>query len=250
MDYFRIILLVFFGALPSLIWLAYYLRKDIHPEPKKTIVKIFLWGAIATLPALIMQTGLTDLTEKALIYFPFSAFPVLADIVKWFIVIALIEEAMKYFVVKIAILGGPDMDEPLDIMLYMVVAALGFAAMENALYLFSPIDSLPFPNIITVALIVSFIRFIGATFLHALVSALVGYFLARASIKGDLVSKAKSAALGLFLATLLHGLYNFSIITLSAPLNYIIPAMIIIGLAAFIIYDFDEVKKLKGICRV
>lgn len=250
MEYHRIILLVFFGVLPSLIWLSYYLKKDIHPEPKKTIVKIFLWGAVATLPALIIQTGLTTLTEKAWVYFPFSAFPILVDIVKWFIVIALVEEATKYLVVKAAVLNGPDIDEPLDIMLYMVVAALGFAALENALYLFSPIDGLPFPDIITAALTVSFIRFIGATFLHALVSALVGYFLARASIKGDLVSKTKSAALGLLLATLLHGFYNFSIIMLNAPLNYIIPAMIIIGLAVFIIYDFDGIKKLKGICKI
>ena len=43
---FIIIIYVILGLLPSLTWLSYYLTKDLHPEPKKMILKIFLWGAL------------------------------------------------------------------------------------------------------------------------------------------------------------------------------------------------------------
>ena len=56
--------------------------------------------------------------------------------------------------------------------------------------------------------------------------------------------------IGIFLAVLLHGLYDFSIITLNPPLNFLFPIIIIVGLTIFMIYDFDEIKKLKGICKI
>jgi hypothetical protein len=45
-------------------------------------------------------------------------------------------------------------------------------------------------------------------------------------------------------------LYNFSIINLPSPLNLMIPITIIVGLTIFIIYDFDEIKKVKSICKL
>ena len=60
MDYY-IIIYIIFGVLPSLTWLSYYLRKDVHPEPKKMVLKIFLWGALITIPVFFVQIGLAKL---------------------------------------------------------------------------------------------------------------------------------------------------------------------------------------------
>lgn len=248
MEYYRLPLYILFGVLPSLTWLFYYLRKDLHPEPKRMIVKVFLCGALITIPVFFIQLGLSKWLAKLYSFEFFINYPLAIELLKWFVVIALTEELLKYIVVRLAILHNGELDEPLDIMLYMVVAALGFAAVENVLYLFSPIDNASFKTILESAMIISFIRFIGATFLHTLCSGLLGYFLALSSIRTH--KRFRLTILGISLATLLHGLYNFSIITLQAPMNFGVPILIIIGLAIFMMHDFDEVKKIKSICKI
>ncbi len=245
----RILIYVLFGILPSLIWLFYYLRKDLHPEPKREILKLFFYGAAITIPVFLVQIGLSSILEQIKVSGVFDGFPVIADIIKWFIVIALTEEFLKYFVVKQVILKESTLDEPLDIMLYMVVVALGFAAVENILYLFSPVDNyLNISKVLELTITISSIRFIGATFLHTLSSALVGYFLALSSTRAG--KRRLLVATGIFLASLLHGLYDFSIITLASPMNFIVPLLIVMGLVIFMMYDFDEIKKIKGICKL
>ena len=245
MEYYRLPLYILFGVLPSLVWLFYYLKKDLNPEPKKMIVKVFFYGALITIPTFFLQITLVNLLEQ--LHF-LNLSPFIIEILKWFIIIALTEEFLKYLVVRLAVFNSSEMDEPLDVMLYMVVSALGFTAVENVLYLFSPIDNISFQSIIKTAVTVSFIRFIGATFLHTLCSALFGYFLALSFIRSK--NKVMLSLTGLFLATFLHGLYNFSIIVLQGPWNFIIPIIVILGLIIFMTYDFDEIKKIKSICKI
>lgn len=239
MDY-RILLYIVFGVLPSLTWLAYYLRKDLHPESKKMILKIFIWGAVVTLPVFFAQIALATLLSK------FNWNPVVVSVLYWFVVIAFTEEIFKYFVVRSEVLSHHEFDEPVDTMIYMVVAALGFAALENILYLFSPIDQLSFNDVVNRTIMISFIRFVGATFLHTLASALIGYFLAFSFRE----TKKRIAwfVSGIVIATLLHGLYNFSIMTIDGPLKIIIPVVILISLATFVISGFERLKKVKSIC--
>lgn len=248
MQYYHLILYVLFGILPSLIWLFYYLRKDLHPEPKKIILKLFFYGALVTIPVFIIQSGLSELLDQVKASGILDGYPIVADIIKWFVVIALTEELLKYLVVRQVILKNSEIDEPLDIMLYMVVVALGFAALENILYLFSPIDQISFNAILATTVTISFVRFVGATFLHTLCSALIGYFVALASVRAH--EHYRLTIIGILAAGLLHGLYDFSIITLSRPMNFVIPLIVVIGLVIFMIYDFDEIKKVKGICKL
>lgn len=241
MDY-TIIIYIVFGILPSLTWLSYYLRKDVHPEPKKTILRIFFWGVLITLPVFFVQLGLASLLTKA------NLSNLVTSLLYWFIVISFSEEFFKYLVVKFKIIGSPDLDEPLDIMLYMVVAALGFAALENILYLFTPVGDMSFNQLIDRTLIITFIRFIGATFLHTLCSAVIGYALAISFC--DVKRKYLSFGTGLFMATLLHGLYDFSIMTLDGYLKIAVPATVIITLAFLVFSGFERLKKIKSICKI
>lgn len=247
MEYYSIPLYVFFGILPSSIWLFYYLKKDLHPEPKRMIVEIFLTGALITLPAFFIQIGLSELLKQLQMFPLFTEYPIITNIIKWFFVIALTEELLKYLVVRISILNSYVVDEPLDIMLYMVVAALGFAAVENILYLL-PISNVSYSSAIGTTIMVSFIRFIGATFLHTLCSALVGYFLALSSLNSK--KELLLTMLGLTIAVAFHGLYDFSITAFGQPLNVIIPVAIILILTVFMLYDFDGIKKIKSICKI
>ena len=239
---YRIFLYIFFGVLPALVWLSYYLRKDVHPEPRLMIFKVFLWGSFITLPVFLIQLGLSALlTELKLPSFIIS-------LLYWFVVIALTEEFFKYLVVRGKVFNSHHLDEPLDIMLYMIIAALGFAALENVLYLFSPADNLSFNQVLNNTLIISFIRFIGATFLHTLCSGTVGYFLALSFYETK--NKRWLFLAGLSIAAILHGLYNFSIMTFKGTLQFVIPIIILTGLAIFMIWAFNRVKKMKSVGKV
>ncbi len=246
--YIRLVLYTLFGILPSLVWLFYYLKKDLHPEPKKMVLKVFFFGALATIPAYLAQVSLSELFGQLQQIPFFATHPIIVTIMIWVFVIALSEEFLKYLVVKLAVFNSYALDEPLDIMLYMVVAALGFAAVENIFYLFSPIGNNSFNVIIQTAALVMFLRFIGATFLHTLCSGLMGYFIALASVRSK--NKVLFTLIGLFFAVLLHALYDFSIMTLPTPFNLLVPAFIILCLMLFMLYDFNEIKKVKSICKL
>ncbi|MSU54495.1 MAG: PrsW family intramembrane metalloprotease [Candidatus Staskawiczbacteria bacterium] len=245
MELYRFILYVLFGTLPSLIWLLYYLKKDLHPEPKRTILEIFLLGCLVTIPVYFSQIYITQFLGQVAF---FSYYPLFFDILKWFVAIAFIEELFKFFVVKLGAFRSGRLDEPVDLMIYMVVSALGFAAVENILYLAVPLGNNSFSALIQTTAMISFIRFIGATFLHTLCSALLGYFL----VLGVCKSKRNIFMLitGLALASGFHGLYNFSIVLLPSPFNSIIPITIIMVLFIIMVYNFSKVKKLKSICKI
>ena len=256
MDY-NIIIFIFFGVLPSLTWLFYYLTKDLHPEPKKMIIKIFLWGCLITVPVFFIQIGLTFLLTGKIdptdIPSPYTLHldttnPALYVLIYWFLVIALSEELFKYLVVRLKVVGSSDLDEPVDLMIYMVVAALGFAAVENILYLFTPSGQMSFDQLISRTLIIDFVRFIGATFLHTLCSATIGYSLAMSFCSAK--KKLLIMLSGILLAMVLHGLYNFSIMTLDGYIRYIIPATVILTLAILVFLGFEKLKKMKGICKI
>jgi RsiW-degrading membrane proteinase PrsW (M82 family) len=224
-------LYVVFGILPSIIWLIYYLRKDIHPEPKKLILKVFFWGMLAALPAILLEVGTTDLIKKL-------GPPLVSDIVYWFIGVALVEEFLKFLVVRDKVLKNPEFNEPVDAMVYMIISALGFAASENILIFLS--QRLLFFNLETTLTLFIF-RFLSATFLHALASAAVGYFLALSFFEKR---GLRMVGLGLGISTLLHGLYNFSIMESGGNLKIIIPLVILIALAIFVSWSFKKLKKL------
>jgi len=245
MDY-NIILYIFFGILPSLIWLCYYLTKDLHPEPKRMILRIFFWGALITVPVFFVQIGLAYLLAQINITAETSG--VVYGIVYWFLIIAFSEEFFKYLVVKMKVVNSPHLDEPVDVMIYMVVAALGFAAIENVLYLFAPVGQMSFNQLLDRTMIIDLVRFIGATFLHTLCSGVIGYSLAMSFCETK--RKHIYVALGIIVAVGLHGLYDFSIMTLDGYIKFAIPVIIIITLAFLVFSGFEKLKKMKGICKI
>ena len=225
-------LYIIFGILPSIIWLLFYLRQDVHPEPKIIILRVFFWGMLAALPIILLETGFRDFLDG------FSS-SLLIKIVYWFLGVALVEEFLKYLVVRDKVLRDPEFDEPIDAMIYMMIAALGFAALENILVFLSPeVFFLPLEE----TLILVIFRFISATFLHALSSGIVGYFLALSFFKQK--GGLKTIIIGLGISTLLHGLYNFSIMEMGGNLRIVIPIIILVGLAIFVSLGFKRLKKI------
>lgn len=231
------------GILPSVIWLAFYLRKDIHPEPKKWLFLIFLAGmSIAPL--------VTVIEWQAIGFFTFlnSASPIIfnasvKDLLIVFIAIAAVEEFFKYSIVRLAMRKNPVFDEPADAMIYMIVAALGFAAIENIIVMQSYAPSFFINPAQPLAILA--LRFVGATFLHTLTSGIIGFYyaLSLANINRSGIRRYLLIIKGFAIAILLHGIFNYAIIISkeSSAIYFSIPLLII---AVFISKDF---KILQGI---
>jgi len=225
------------GLLPSLIWLIFYLKKDIHPEPKKKIVAVFFGGAISAVLAGAVETLII---KKAGLYCQGSYQTILL-----FLIIAAIEEISKYLPFKIMVAEHKELDEPIDVPEYMITSALGFAAFENIFLFFS--SKLKFLEIF----LVSGFRFIGATLLHAVCSGLLGYFIALSfahNKKGRIKSRLFTA-FGFLVAMLLHTAYNFSIIK-SEDMFRLAVSFIILGLTAFFLScGLKKLIKSKAVCK-
>ena len=228
----------FFGLAPSIIWLLYFLKRDTHPESNTMILKIFFYGMMITVIAALIELGLEGLLESVAIYLP--SFVYLA--IYHLIVIALVEESLKYFIIRENVLKESEFDEPVDAMLYMIIAALGFAALENIFVL------LPIGQHVVQTISISAIRFIGATFLHALCSGTIGYFLALSLLNRK--KKYQLILTGIAISTFLHGLYNFSIMKAEDNVAYLfIPIILLTGLAFFVSFGFRRLKKMASVCK-
>ncbi|MCP6719422.1 MAG: PrsW family intramembrane metalloprotease [Patescibacteria group bacterium] len=244
-------LYIFFGIIPSILWLQYYLRKDVKPEPKLMIIKVFFYGALFTIPAIFLEIA----AFEGIKWLGFSS-PLLF-ILNIFLGVALVEEFLKFLVVKTKVLNNPEFDEPIDAMIYMIIAALGFAASENILTLISagnqslvvggllfPLNSAFFGEIFEISLL----RFLGATFLHALSSATIGFFIGLSFFEKE--KRNKLILIGLTLAVLLHGFYNFSIMKIGGNLKLLIPFVLLIISAILISFGFKHLRKMAEVRKI
>ncbi len=228
--------LLILAVIPSFIWLLFFLRRDDHPESKTLITFIFLLGILSGIIAYFFQTvavysfeSLIEITPSIFLFVFFFY---------QFIVIALSEEALKYIAVLATLKGNLEFDEPIDIVIYMITAGLGFAAIENLLYL-----SL-FKDLISIAQIALF-RFLSSTLLHALASGIFGAFL----VYRYKYESKWFIVIGLIVATLLHGFYNIiaSKITVGTLSFAHLAFYLVFLLVAFLIW-IKIIKKNNGIC--
>lgn len=226
--------LVTLGLLPSLVWMSYFIKRDIHPEPKYLVTKTFLMGIIISPLAIILQMGFTQISSH------FSLFALSANTPPFFFWAALVEEFVKFYAVYLIAIMSPDFDEPVDAMIYMMVAGLGFAAIENILVLFRTI-----PDGAHAALAVWALRSIGATLLHALSSSLVGYFLAMSWFFQE--HRKKLIILGLVLATLFHFTFNMFLSSADNRLTGLAYATGLLLVMSFLVSIlFDKIRERRA----
>ena len=111
------------GLLPGFAWLVFYLGEDPHPEPKRLIALTFVVGIAFGFFTYRHRRSFQRVRRRmsASRNFPFISL----------IALAFIEEIMKFAAAHFVIAKNPEFDEPVDAMIYMVVAALGFATLEN-----------------------------------------------------------------------------------------------------------------------
>lgn len=189
------------GVLPALAWLWFWRREDSsHPEPRRLIALAFFAGMVSVAIVIPIERFVQP-------YFNSLGGAIIAGQTLVFTAWSFIEEIMKYLSARFTVLRRRDDDEPIDPVIYMVTVALGFAAAENTLFLLSPLGG----ETLSQTFITGNLRFIGATLLHVLSSAIVGVALALAFYKPRRV-KRHYVFIGVILAGLLHSAFNFFIL--------------------------------------
>jgi RsiW-degrading membrane proteinase PrsW (M82 family) len=229
---FSPVLLVAFlcGTIPALLWLAFWLFEDRkNPEPKKYIFFTFLAGMAVVVPIVLPLEKLVE-AQAVTVGYPREGLLVLLF---W----ALIEETFKFAAAYVAALHWRVFDEPLDAVVYMITAALGFAALENALFLSSPLSH----GQITQTIITGDLRFVGATLLHTLSSATVGLCLASAFYRKPNIRK-KAAVVGVILATALHTVFNFFILAKGGSATFLVFLTLWLGIVALLLF-IERIKR-------
>ncbi len=213
------------GAFPALAWLWFWLREDSkHPEPRQLIALAFFMGMLTVAITIPVQKAveliITDTTYK-------------------FIAWSFIEEILKFLVASAAILWRKDVDEPVDPVMYMITLALGFAAVENTLFLLSPLAG----NTLLEAALTGNLRFIGATLLHVFTSAVVGLFIAMSFYKRPRTRRYYAFA-GVLTASILHSMFNFFILTTADQNLFRTFAFVWLGVIA-VLAVLEYVKRIK-----
>ena len=206
-----------FGLIAPLFWLGFFLFEDKeHPEPKFMIILVFFGGAMAAFLALGPEIVLNSI-------FPQSGLLHESNLL---IPFALIEEFSKFAIVFLIIKYSKYFDEKVDAMVYMITAALGFAAVENIFTLF---------NILELHQIIetTIIRGIGATLLHAVASGILAFHWVR-----------RHPVVGLVNASILHATFNYLILRLEGDAKIYATLMLVVA-AFFLFRDFEILKATK-----
>ena len=213
--------------LPALFWLWFWLREDRkRPEPLGLITLSFIAGIISVFIVFPIENWAYSLTSGAALIFSTAA----------------IEEIMKYLVIYVIALRSKYFDEPIDAIIYTITIALGFSAMENFLYIVNVVNE----SGAVIGALNGNLRFIGATILHTVSSATVGVALAFSfHFHESKIKRSIYLLLGLTTATLLHALFNLSIINTESVGEILTVFSYLWILVIILILLFEKIKKIR-----
>ncbi len=214
------------GLIPALVWLLFWLKEDIHPEPAKILTLAFLGGMLAVLFVLPLQKIVYDYLRE----YTFVSFTLWAGI----------EEITKFGFAYYIALRKKIVDEPVDDMIYLIVSALGFVTFENTLFLSDIIRDGDIIN----TLINGNMRFIGASLIHIMSSAIIGTTLALAFYKSK-YQKIIYGICGIFIATILHTSFNLFIISRAPGNIFLVFGGVWFGIVILLLL-FEKIKHLRN----
>ncbi|MEC5422442.1 glutamic-type intramembrane protease PrsW [Virgibacillus sp. C22-A2] len=189
------------GVAPTLALMSFFYLKDRITEPIPLIIRTFLLGALFVFPIMFIQYVLT------------AEFLHTSTFIHSFFIVSLPEEFFKWFIFIYAIYHHSEFDAHYDGIVYAVAISLGFATVENILYLF------------TNGIEYAFSRALFPVSSHALFGVIMGYYFGKA--KTNDFYKKRNIAYAFIIPFLLHGIYNYILKAITSGwLFLLIPFMI------------------------
>lgn len=189
---------VAFSAVPALLWLAYFYVQDRHePEPKHYVFGVFLLGGFVAGPLSTFIVGDVMSIGDATSLDRFGS----DRLLRAFLVVGMAQELCKYAVVRYTIYLSPEFDEPMDGIIYMTAAGIGFATFENV-HFFQRLDG-------EVLLTTAAGHAVITTLAHACFAGVLGYALGRAKFSSATAPRrGVTLFVGLVVAVALNGQFE------------------------------------------
>ncbi len=174
-----------------IILLTIYIKDKYEKEPVKLALTGTLYGIIISIPITFTEKYVMSFApNQTSIYYPFYVS---------FIVASLVEEAYKYIILIFLVYKNNNYNEPFDGILYAVYISLGFATIENILYVFNPVMG---------GLYTAIARAIFSIPAHAIFGIYMGYYLSKQKFL-----KHKIKILSLIIPIFIHGIYDLLLFT-------------------------------------
>ena len=212
--------------IPSLVWLWFWLKEDQKkPEPRGVLAICFVLGMIAVILVLPIQKFIQGIVSSNTL-----------QIIGW----ASAEEIIKYLAVMVVLYRTNFADEPLDWPIYLITTALGFAALENTLFLIKPLSL----DQATVSLLTGHLRFLGATLLHTVASGTVGIALGL-SFFMERSKKYAYLAVGFIVAITLHSVFNFFIMRNDGS-DFLTVFSFLWVVTIIVMLLFEKIRRMSG----
>lgn len=224
------------AIIPAGMYMWYFLKKD--PEPRKVVIKTFLYGCCSVIPLAILQYFMSefpaynvyDIIEKNVsnqyLIFLFT-----------FMFVGLTEEYAKHWVVKVADDHEKAFRKIADGIELSIIAALGFAFIEHIVYFFGIYQQAGFEG-----LIIPFIfRSIFTTLAHASFSGIYGYYYGKSHFLKSRIKRDITIMRGLISAMVFHTIFNF---VLEINMVYLIVPLLALELY-FIVYELRQNRNME-----
>ena len=218
------------SVLPSIILFIFVWKCDkFEKEPPKLLLKLFLFGLLTTISASLIEIFFEDVVLSSM-----DQQGLLFVFIDNFLIVALAEEAGKYFVLKKITWKHPAFNYTFDAVVYAVTVSLGFATLENILYL------------IEESLSTAIVRALFSVPGHVIDALYMGYYFGlakHAEAYGDERLKKKRLKQAFFIPVLIHGFYDFCLST-----EYDI--FILIFLVFEVVITVLAIKKFRKLSKI
>ncbi|MEC0349862.1 glutamic-type intramembrane protease PrsW [Bacillus subtilis] len=190
------------GIAPGIALLSYFYLKDQYDnEPVHMVLRSFFLGVVLVFPIMFIQYVLEKENVGGGSFFVS------------FLSSGFLEESLKWFILMISVYPHAHFDEHYDGIVYGTSVSLGFATLENILYLIGH------------GVEHAFVRALLPVSCHALIGVIMGFYLGKARFSAD-KARVKWLTLSLVVPSLLHGSYDFILTALSNWIYYILPFMV------------------------
>ena len=218
------------ALLPAILFWGYIWKTDRKKEPTSLLIKATCYGVLICLPVAMVESMISGVLfgEGG----PTTLFGTTVDA---FMVAAIPEEAFKLFALHRILKNNPYFDEHFDGIVYAVCVGLGFAGLENILYLFDNADDW---------LSVAFLRSLMAVPGHYAFAVLMGYYY---SVYHFVNRSRRTRAMILVAPVLAHGLYDA--LLMSASVNAALGGICFCG-AVYLTYRLHIYARKKVLAMV
>lgn len=192
----------------------FYIRDKYEKEPLQRVFLTFIIGMVMAIPIVVFEILTASLVGG-------EGKGIFASFKYAFFVAGSVEEFFKFLVVILTIYFSKHFNEPYDGIVYTVAASLGFATVEDLMY------------VIALGTLVGIFRAFTAIPAHAFFGAIMGFFIGKAKFS-RIGLKITYILSGLLIAILFHGTYDFFILTGNGMIWLVFPLLILMGALSYL----------------